>query len=291
MLARLLASVLAVAMVAGAIAYRSSRDAGGGGADKGVIVCARELGRVCDAVPGAQREPASETADRLAGVATRAEADVVAWLAPGPWAAMVDEQRRQAPLFDRSEVLGTTNLVAVIRKGQPITGCESEVTWRCLGDAAQDPAFRIAGAPPDEAYGLFVRAAALGGLLGPDYFINDVEDEALGWLSNLNDRLAAAPRFGATSLQQFLVIPGSARAYLTSAASSAQLDAKASADVATPAPVATVGATLVTVKGASVDRKALATALAAAGWEAGPVSGDDGLPSPGVLLALRELLR
>lgn len=291
MLARLLASAVAVAMVAGAIAYRSGRDGGGDSGDKGVIVCARELGRVCDAIPGAQRELASETAARLAGVASGAEAGVAAWLAPGPWAAMVDEQRRQGPLFDRSEVLATTRLVAVIRKGQPIAACETEVTWRCLGDAAQDPAFRIAGDPPDEAYGLFVRAAALGGLLGPDYFINDVEDEALGWLSNLDDRLAAAPRFGATSLQQFLVIPGSARAYLTSAAASDQLDARASADVATPAPVATVGATLVTVKGVSVDRRAVTARLAAAGWEAGPVDGDDGLPSPGVLLALRELLR
>lgn len=296
MVARILALVVAVAMVAGAFVYRygmpgGGGGAGGGGSEAGRVICAQELGTVCDALPGAEREPASVTAEHLIAAKSQAEADVSAWLAPGPWAAMVEEQRAQDELFDDTERLAHTNLVAVVRKGQTIPGCATPVTWTCVGDAAQDRNFRIGGDPSGQASGLFVRAAALGGLLGPDYATNDIEGEPQGWLANLDDRLAAAPGFGAPSLQQFLVITGSVRAYLTSAASAAQNNAQAAADVVVPEPVARMEATLAMVEGASVDRRRLAGALTEAGWEAGPGKGDDGLPSPGVLLALRERLQ
>jgi hypothetical protein len=59
-----------------------------------------------------------------------------------------------------------------------------------------------------------------------------------------------------------------------------------------PNPVATVPATLARLVGAAdrVDEEAVREALEAAGWSVQPPPADDGLPSPGVLVALRGRL-
>lgn len=302
MVARVLAVVAAVAMIVGAVAYRSSRDSSStvsaGSPDVRLgVVCASELGAVCDALSGATVEPAAVTADRLLGARSAAEGGVAAWLAPGPWAAMVDAGRRTAALpklFEgRGEVLGRTELVAVVRKGQTPSACVgAAVSWKCLGDAAQEPSFRIGGDPADHAIGLFVRAAALSGFIGNTTFgSNDIEDAAAGWLANVDARLDAAPGFGATSLQQFLVTPGSARAYLTTGAAAATSPSPG-VDVVTPTPAAGIEVVLArtTEDGGDVSVAKVTSALRQAKWDAGRLSGDDGLPSPGVLLALREVV-
>lgn len=302
MLNRVLAVVVALAMIGSAVVYRSSRHSASSGsgslssvpAAAGQIVCAAELGPdVCGSLPdGHVVEPAAATADRLAKARNSQEVGVAAWLAPGPWGEMVDAGRQGQPSLFRSKTsLAHTPLVAVARKGQLPPGCGSAVTWKCVGDAAQDPAFRLAG---DQSTGtsVFLRAAAVGGFLSrTDYASNDLEGEASTWLGNVNLRLAAAPGFGAPSLAQFLINQGSARAFLTLGAAAAAAPGS-SFDVVTPTPAAAIGAVLVrtSLPSAEISESAVVKALVGSGWEAGPLRGEDGLPSPGVLLALREML-
>lgn len=304
MAARLLAVIAAVGMIAGAFAYRyglpgDGGDTGGGGASgRGGVVCASELGPVCDALDGATVEPAAETAERLLGAATAQAGGVGAWVVASPWPQMVDDARAlasRAPLFaEQREALATTPMVAVARRGQLPAACTTP-SWRCLGDAAQDPAFRIGADGRSTTFGLFARAAALGGFFGnTDYATNDLDEqpEARTWIDNLERRLAAAPGFGARNLDGFVLQQGSASVYLTSGAAAARLADNPQFEVSSPQEPVTVVAVIASpARGASrVDGEQLRDALEGAGWSR--VSGDattTGLPSPGVLLALSEV--
>ncbi len=306
MAARILAVLAALGMIVGAFFYRyglpGGEDGGGGtggsGEAAGAIFCALELGAVCDAIDGAKVEPAATTAATLIATRSAASAGIRGWVAPGPWAAMVDEGRKlgsKATLFARTQPLATTALVAVARKGQFPAGC-APPTWRCIGDAAQDPGFRLGGDPLTSPTGLFSRAAALGGFFGRSNFAtNDLDEQpdARPWLDNLNNRLAAAGGFGAGSLGSFVLQQGSARIYLTTAAAAktANLDGNAQFDVIAPTAPAgiTAGFTPTASSGGRIDDARVGQALRVAGWSAvGPGAKDDGLPSPGVLLALLE---
>lgn len=304
MVSRVLAVVAAVGMIAGAYVFRyglpggddDDGNGGGGGERAGAVICATELGEACAALPGATVERAAVTADRLASARSAREAGVAVWVAPGPWAAMVDADRgAQPPIFDEAEVVASSPLVVVTRVAQPIEGCGSDVTWRCLGDAAQDPSFRLAADPDGTPAGLFSRAAALGGFLGvPDYAINDLDEvpDASGWLANFDRTLDRAGSFGAGSISQFLITPGAARGYVTTAAATAPASARQDMRIDAPAPAARIEVTVARPLGggADIDVDRLRDALEAAGWSVGPPTGDDGLPSPGVLVALRGRL-
>lgn len=301
---RLLAVVAAVGMIAGAFVYRYGMPGGDGtggragdGAQGSTLYCAAELGPVCDEVRGATAEPAADTLEKLIAARDAGDADLAGWIAPGPWPEMVDEGRRlssRPPLFSKeSQALASTTLVAVVRAGEVPAGC-TEVTWRCLGDAAQDPRFRIGADRASRPTGLFLRAAALGGFFGnADYASNDLDEqpEARSWLDNLNNRLAAAPSFGARSLNSFVLQQGSAQVYLTTAAEAAGLRGDPRFEVESPAPVVRVVTrfTPAARNGGRIDAGAVREVLAAAGWdEAKSGAETDGLPSPGVLLALLE---
>lgn len=305
MASRILAVVAAVGMIAGAYVFRygmpgdGDGDAnGGGGSDAGAVVCASELGAVCDAVDDATVEPAAVTADRLISAASARAAGVGAWVVAAPWPQMVDDARalgsRAAFFGDERDALASTPLVAVARRGQLPAAC-TPPTWRCLGDAAQDPTFRIGADGRTTTFGLFARAAALGGFFGnTDYATNDLDEqpEARTWIDNLERRLDAAPGFGARSLDSFVLQQGSASVYLTSGAAAARLAGNTQFEIAVPQEPVTVVATVATPANgaADVDRDRLRDALEAAGWS--PVSGNGtttGLPSPGVLLALSEV--
>lgn len=305
MAARLLAVLAAIGMIAGAFVYRyglpvDGDDDGGRGRDDaaGAVVCASELGRVCESLTGATVEPAATTAGRLIGAASGRAAGLGAWVVAAPWPQMVDDARAlgsRAPLFaDDREALASTPLVAVARRGQLPAACATP-TWRCLGDAAQDPAFRIGADGRSTTFGLFARAAALGGFFGTaDYATNDLDEqpEARTWIDNLERRLAAAPGFGARDLDGFILQQGSASVYLTSGAAAARLAGNPQFEVAVPPePVTVVAVVASPASGATdVDGGRLRAALEGAGWS--PVGGNattTGLPSPGVLLALSEV--
>jgi hypothetical protein len=311
--ARALAVIAAVAMIVGAFVYRYGSPFDGGGSDGGdggdspaaPVYCAAELGAdVCEAVDAGDREvvtePASATADRLIKARGFDDADVAGWLAPGPWAQMVDAQRRLASrpvLFaSKGRGLADTPLVAVTRKGQPIPGCPAEVDWRCIGDAAQNGSYRIGADANGTSSHLFLRAAALSGLFGnTNWATNDLDAPPEGvpdptsWLAALDQRLAQAPGFGAPSVGDFVVKPGSVALFLTTGAGATSAPG-GSFDVRTPAPAATIAATYNASDqgGHQIDADEAADALGAAGWTVRPDAKTQGLPSPGVLLALRE---
>jgi hypothetical protein len=303
---RVLALIAAIGMVFGAFVYRYGMP-GGGGADgtvdvggdtaAAVIVCAAELGAVCDAVPDATIEPAATTADRLIAVRSAGEAAIAGWLAPGPWPAMVDDARARASrakLFaSKGTGLAAAPIVAVARKGQLPAACTAEVTWKCLGDAAAQTSFGVGGDTPDTSGGLFLRAAALSGFFGnPDWATNDLQDnaEAQTWIANLDARLAAAPGFGARSLDDFLVKPGTVKVFLTGGAAAARIGGNVSFEVRTPLPVATVAVSYTAAArgGRQIEVAPVEAALRTAGWKVQRNAKTEGLPSPGVLLALRS---
>jgi hypothetical protein len=287
-------------MVFGAFVYRygmpggDGTDGGGGAGGPAAVVCAEELGSACDAVPGdVVVEPAAVTAKRLIVARGPDDAEIGGWIAPGPWPAMVDAARRGKPaLFGRAQPLASTTLVAVARKGQLPTGC-APVTWKCLGDAAQDPAFRIGADPATTPIGLFTRAAALGGFFGrPDFATNDLDEQpdARSWYDNLNARLAAAAGFGAGSIERFTQVQGSARVYLTTDAAARSLRGNAQFEVVAPTATARVVTAFTPAAdgGRRLDTGPVTAALTVAGWTTQGTA-DEGLPSPGVLLALSEV--
>ena len=305
MASRLLAVVAAVGMIVGAYAYRyglpgagdgDGRDADGSGA--GTVVCASELGTVCDDIGASTIESAATTAQRLIGAASAEAADVGAWVVPSPWPQIVDDARSlgsRPPLFDEDrQALASTPLVAVARRGQLPSTC-APTTWRCLGDAAQDQTFRIAADASTTSFGLFARAAALGGFFGnTEYATNDLDEQpqARTWIDNLERRLDAAPGFGARSLNSFVLQQGSASVYLTSGAAAERLAGNEAFEVSTPAERVVVVTVVArpSAGGTDVDEGRLRASLEDAGWA--PVSGNEtttGLPSPGVLLALSEV--
>jgi hypothetical protein len=306
---RLLAVLAAIGMIAGAFVYRYGVPGGGSDGDGsrggavagGKLVCAAELGEaVCDALGDGDEvlvEPASATADRLIKVRNVAEADVAGWLAPGPWSAMVDEERgrtSKTALFAKTGAgLASAPLVAVIRKPSTLAACPADVTWRCLGDAAQPASFRIGADALDTSSGLFIRAAATSGFFGnTDWAINDLDEqpEARSWLDNLNQRLAQAPGFGAGSLESFRLQRGSAAVYLSGGAAANSQPGNVDFDVRIPTPAVTIAVSLTpAARGArDVDTGPLLDPLRAAGWKVRSGAKNEGLPSPGVLLALRS---
>jgi hypothetical protein len=312
--ARVLAVIAAVAMIVGAFVYRygspfdgdGSDGGGGGGSEAAAVYCAAELGaEVCDAVDAGDRkvvtEPAAATADRLIKARGFADADVAGWLAPGPWAAMVDSDRtrlQRAKLFaSKGRGLADTPLVIVSRKGQVPTGCEPAATsWRCIGDAAQQPDVRIGADPSSSSTRLFIRAAALNGLFGnATWATNDLDAPPEGtpdprtWLGSLDRRFTEAAGFGARSLDSFVLQQGSATHFLTTGAAAKGAPGDRF-DTRTPSPAATIAATYTAAAkdGHQINADKAADALGAAGWTVRPDGRTQGLPSPGVLLALRE---
>lgn len=224
MLARLLAVVAAVAMVAGALAVRERREAGdgagGGGGGPLRLVCSTELAGACERLARATRgrveptvEPARTTADRLAR-AEGSDAGLDGWLVAGPWPAMVADARRRAgrdPLLRTSEVLARSPLAVAVWKDRAaalLARCGgSEPSWRCLGDVAGKPWADVGGKEawgrvepgyPDRttAVGLAVLGAATAGYVGgTDIARIDLEEDDgyRGWLADLERSVPSRP--------------------------------------------------------------------------------------------------
>jgi len=296
---RILAVVAAIAMIGGAIAYRSSRDTGSGGGGSSAtqpVVCAAELGAVCDALPGSVIEPAAETADRLLKVRGTRDAGLSGWIAPGPWAEMVDAGRRaqaRAALFTTTSTpLARTTLVVVVKPGKLPGACGGTATWKCIGDAAQAPGFFIGADPASSSVGLFSRAALLAGFFGrTTYATNDLPD-GQEWLSNLQQRFGEAGAKNATDVQRFLIQAPDVAAFLTTAALAAAGGAH-QAQAGPPQPKASIAVVFAPIGkgGLPAERlDAVRRALADAHWQPATGSNAEGLPSPGVLLALREVV-
>jgi hypothetical protein len=331
MATRLLALVVAIGLVAGALLLRGALD-GGDEPDDGSaatttaapsttavaplrVVCASELAAACDALRanGASTAvvPAGDTAAELSG-GTADEPDV--WLTLAAWPEIVDDARQRAdlaPILGERIVLGSSPLVLVGRSermaalAERCGGAPDAITWRCIGDVAGAPWEQVAAtaepawgqvkpshaSPVDAAAGLLVFSSAVVSYFGRSDVSRidfETDDDFQAWVARLEQ---AIPTFGdsqTTPLDRLLLLPEVDVVGTTEA----EATTKAPPDrytVTYPAPMGRADA--VAVSGEPLDPDVVATvtdALAAAGWGA-PEQGDDGLPSPGAMVALQQL--
>lgn len=312
---RFAALVAAVLMVLGALALRQARDGGDGGDGTGEgpggvphgIVCAADLAEVCAAagVDVVASPPAGRTADVLIGADRRDDLGGSAWLVTSAWADLVVAERQrlnEEPAFEvHGGPLASSPVVLAIwedRAAQLVERCAlpagRAAGWRCIAEQAggaldAGDRVRIAGPDVDSALGLVVAASQAAAVVGrSDYASNDPEAADLGRLA---PALAGGPA-GDTLRQMRAEGPGQITATGTVRARTANLASTFGTIVAEPGqPAVRAEVVLVVPAGSSVDdsdRRALAEALLTAGWDA-PSEGPTGLPSGGVLAAIRTL--
>lgn len=233
----LLALVVAVAMVAGAMMVRERRHGGPGDAGVGeeaggepVLLCATEVAAACERLAEGgvvvRVEPAGASAQQLSATAEGDGAAADAWLVPAPWPAIVEQTRDRAGLpallGPSSAPLARSPVVVAVweERAQVLReACSGgQLTWRCLGrlapgtwaDAGGDPSWGpVKPGHPDpatSATGLLVLAQATASYLQTTgYSARDLDDDGFrGWLTGLE---RAVPTFGSpasTPLQQAL---------------------------------------------------------------------------------------
>lgn len=328
---RLVAVLVAIGLVAGAIVLRRSLDGeASGGADVSgdgatTVICGSELRRVCDEL--ASRSPSvtfriedeAVTADRLSDPQVTA-LDADGWLAAGPWAAIVADNRAAAgaPPLDLgapSAVLGRSPavIVAAADRAAALQGaCPSGVTWACIGGFAGRPwteaggqpswgAVRPGLAPPETGSGLVVWSQAVSSQTAANglpaiWARNDLDDPVV---STWFDQLAGqAKRSGSASndpLARFLVAPATFGAVgaLESAAGPAVARAAGRSDTRLlyPEPMVSAEVTLTPAAGGdagdlldALGGDGVGAALARDGWRVAgqpPAAGIGGGPPAG----------
>ncbi len=304
-------------MIATSVAVRDRLDRrAGGSTDTLRVVCAAELGPVCDALRRTTAtvtvEPAPVTADRLASAD---DPGIDGWLAPAPWPQIVDGRRRgSAPLFvDIGAPLARSPLVLVVSRAVADAlgpRCGGAVGWKCLGDAAISGSAKPShDDPAADAIGTLVVGQATAAFFGrsDDLSTLDLTDPGFArWLEGL-ERAAPAPASGASPLNDMLGTNFSAsNAVGTTEAEASIVTAPAVRDrvvLLYPSPMATADVVLASAGRGTARRlrevaggSAVRDALAGAGWRVGdgtragapPLPPTSGLPSPGFLDALRS---
>ena len=232
----LLALVVAVGMVAGALYLRGGMlDGDGGGlsplspGEPLELVCVTELEAACEAMAGngvvVRTEEAGVTA---AALATTVGATDDLWLSLAPWPQMVAEARQREgrePLSGAAPTtVGRSPLVLVAwqdRAAVLAQECSDDFSWRCIGRVAGGSWADLADSggqvpwgpvkpghadPSVNATGLLVLGQAVSDFVGETQFsTRDLDQDAfLAWFSDLE---RAVPEFGSarnTPLQQML---------------------------------------------------------------------------------------
>jgi len=327
---RLGAIVLAVVMVAGAVFLRDRIDGGsddGGDGPSGGgyrLRCATELARVCTEL-AAERddlvvttEDPGVTADALTGLEPGQQPDFDAWLADGPWAAIVADNRsfagRDEPVLgEPGAVLARSPVVLVsqsARRAELEAACGGTISWRCVGERA-GAGERVGLPSPERGDGLAVLADATASYFDrTDYSTGDFEDPGFtAWFDRLTELSTQTSLGRQTPLARALAAAGTFSVVGALESQSALLLRGRDNYVATyPEPMVTADVVLTPVAGDDaddaldrLDPDLLAELLAADGWRVegqDPVQGVDtsralpegsNLPSPGVLQTLREL--
>jgi hypothetical protein len=324
---RLLALLAAVAMVVVAVAVRARIDNGGGGDASTALhlVCATELSDVCDAIHtkgvDVTIEPATVTADRLRSVDAD-KADIDGWLAPGPWGAIVDAARAPSAgdLFAaKGEVLARSPFVVAVWKDRRARlACPDPVAFACVGDAVISRGIRLGMAADNEAEGVLADAAlGAGHIKNPHFATNDLDETDLAdWIAAVDtnaDQVGRNP--GGRSFTELLTFgEAAADGYLSTEADIGPVLAGAvkrgQLDVAYPSPIVTADVEFFGRPGnrsnrlsAIVRGRATSTSLRDHGWrvvglpnipgvaDTPRLPDDDGLPSAGVLEALRDVTK
>lgn len=294
---RILALVAALAMIAAAALIRQRVIDGDNGADGTLrLRCATELAGVCDRLAKEDGSIAvtvaddGETADALSTKGATAGFD--AWLAVGPWADIVADNRRQAGITTPvlavpSRVLARSPVTFVgpeDRMAALSSHCGGTVTWSCIGDASGRPWTELGGqptwglmraglAPPDTGAGLVALDQAVATQSETtDWGTADLEQWS-SWLA----QLVTPAQQSADPFTKMRVQPGwasiTAPLEHQSGPGTGEGDRRVSYTLLYPEPVVTADVTLVPSTGRKVDElldrvgsDRLAAALAQAGW-------------------------
>jgi hypothetical protein len=319
---RLVAALVAIGLVAGALWLRSRIDSSGDEdgpagpsttvATTATLVCVPEVAAACRAVPGAEVvvEPAGTTIDRLSRADDTAP---VRWVTLAPLPALVDDLRGRAglpPIFPSTVPLASSKLVLVGRTAQMgVLGqhCASTPAWKCVGEVAGAPWTDLGGElawgtvkPAHEsaatsARGLLTFANAVVSWFGrADLTTSDLDDQAfLDWVRRLERSI---PSFGGpetTPFEQMLLVPEINVVGTTEAEVEAEAGARRGELALTyPAPMAQADAVVASSADGALPARsveALSTALQGAKWGAPAPAPDGGLPPTPLLQALRQL--
>lgn len=198
---RLIAVIIAAALILGAVAIRRTLTSGEPSADEPSahsarvtrLLCAAELSKICSAISGPLEaevtvEAPGQTVRRLA-VGNALDADV--WLTTHPWTEITSTTRPDAgsttPIqrYSRLAVGGIAERVAALT-----SSCGSSLTWKCIASAS-GKAWGTAGLGGQPTWGTFElgvrRQDSTAGLLaacalanewfrGPNYSAADLDD-------------------------------------------------------------------------------------------------------------------
>src|SRR5262245_19937679 len=290
-------------MIGGSIVVRNALDDDDAAASNSpptedlTIVCVEELEAVCaDLDANVTVEPAGTTAARLAS----GEGEPFdAWVTFAPFATSSDAT---------SDVVGSTRLGFAMRSDRAAVlseYCGGGVTWRCVGEVADQPWAGIGGddswgtikpahpEPVGSGLGRLVLGSAVASFLGTeDYSRIDWEasDDFPGWFDRL-ERAVPSDAFepGVDPYEKWL----SRRliGYDVVATTEAEAAGRDNVTVIYPAPVAAAQVAVLPGAGGGEPSDDLVDdvrdALSAHGYDT-ESTGTDGLPSAGVLEALTE---
>lgn len=324
MAARIVAVLVAAAMVVGALAWRNRDDGGENGGGRVAsgplrLTCTPELEQVCGALDDAlddlvvNVEPAGDTADRLVELGAADDLPLDGWLTPGPWPAMVTELRRgDAVLEAPSEPVGRSPLHVAVWKDRAAAldrFCPGEaITWRCLGDAASARRWAAAGGqetwgdvhlgfgdPQRDAGGLLALGATTAAFFDtPDVASVELEtnDEYREWARALarSSRRVSIEEMLAVGPASVAALPGPAATLAAVVRASQRSDA---VSLLYPEPRVSADMMVGLAQGRRGDRLAeflgsddARAVLAEAGWQ-DPPEGQPVALSPALLLNLR----
>lgn len=294
------AAVVAVLLVVVAVVIRNSvieGDSGGGGG--GVrLLCAAELETACTDLADRSDvsvtvEPAGTTAQALVALPDDQRPDFDAWLAPGPWAQMVDAQRRgKRPLFAKpSDPIARSPLVLVARADrapvlQATPACNGKLDWKCIGAVAGQPWTNLPGGqaawgtvkpgPGDPAIGataLLVASQATSEFLDKtDYALDDLDsDQYLDFVSGIERAVPKLPPTAASPFAEMVQqlptatydVVGTTEAEAGPGIAAAAPDRRRALTLLYPEPVVTADVVLAAV--AAAPRKDAAEGLAGSG--------------------------
>lgn len=298
---RLLALIVAVGLVLGAVAIRGGFDSTGSSDPKVsssslTLICAPEVADACRQV-GAKSvtvEAPGVTADRLSKDQGQLGADL--WVAPDVWMDLVAARVPDSPaLPKRSAALGSASLVLVANtrtNGATLALCPNGIDWACV--TKPQVAASLDFDESSSTAGLLTATAITAGLLGqPTFSANDFKDNET-FADGLSNFEAALPNKGSgrTALSRLLTlgVPGATTALSSTATSDPAVRTK-QLTVLIPAPSLSVSvraAGTITSIG-KLDTTALKSALLRDGWLATSASDDrPGLPKSGVIVALLD---
>jgi len=302
---QILALLLAVGMVAGAVIIRDrviADPAGGGGGgtssdDPFRLLCATELAAVCTSLAEERDDlvvtiaDPGATTDQLSTIDASEDPGFDAWLVDGPWPEIVADNRAFAGLDDAvlgelsDELARSPALIVTLasRAAELVTTCGGAITWKCIGEQAATTE-RVGLPSPERGDGLTVLAEATASWFGAtNYSSGDFEDPAFtGWFDRLT-QLSTQTSLGAQSpLARALAASGTFSIVGALESQSARLLRGRDTYVTTyPDPMVTADVVLAPAAGVdggdaleTLDAERLAEQLAGAGWR---VPGQDAI--------------